>query len=338
MGKGKAPEADPRIGEAALLSAQTGQDYLQLMRDQAAITSGWAAEDRGRYQETFIPLEDKYIADVQNWASTERSAAEAAKAGATVRQQFSTGLETAQRQSAAMGVDPSSGRGIELTTRGNTAAALAEAGARNATRDALRQQEMNLKASVLNMGKGLEVNPGTSMGLANQAYGSGFQGAMSGYGQQGNLLDTQYQQQMASWKAQQAAGGSFWGGIGTLAGAFISDETKKKNRKKFDGAREAIDNMPVDEWDYKAQVADGGHHIGPMAQDFQRETGLGDGRSIKIQDAIGLTMKAVQEVSSEVEKLRGMISDKKMPKPTAAPVDGAPVMLREPEMAVGRSI
>ena len=32
-------------------------------------------------------------------------------------------------------------------------------------------------------------------------------------------------------------------------------------------------------------------------------TGLGDGKSIKVQDALGLTMRAVQDVSRKVDRI-----------------------------------
>ena len=71
-----------------------------------------------------------------------------------------------------------------------------------------------------------------------------------------------------------------------------------------DGAAlDAVNSMPVEEWTYKDGVADGGRHIGPYAEDFQRATGKGDGRSINIIDSLGVTMKAVQDLSKKVDRL-----------------------------------
>ena len=63
--------------------------------------------------------------------------------------------------------------------------------------------------------------------------------------------------------------------------------------------------MPVDEWQYKRGVADGGkqRHVGPYAEDFKRETGKGDGKTIPVVDAIGTTMGAVKELSAKVDRL-----------------------------------
>ena len=320
MGKGSAPKPDPKIGEAALLSAQTGQEYLEMMREQSEISNAWAAEDRGRYQEKFIPLQDEYIEKAQAWDSPARQAAVAAQAGATARTQMDAAAGQTQRQMSAMGVNPASGRGLDTTRRSNNATGLAVLGARNTARAGAQAQGMQMLASGVNLGQGLEVNPGTSLGMANSSLSSGFNGAMSGYQQQGSLLNTQYQQQMSSWQAQQQAGSSFWGGIGTMAGAFISDEDKKENKTKpRKSLRRSLDDMRVEEWDYKDGEGDGGHHVGTYAQDFKKATGLGNGRTIDVIDAVGVTMGAVKEISADLKDLSKQVAAVKgaTGKPTA---------------------
>lgn len=63
--------------------------------------------------------------------------------------------------------------------------------------------------------------------------------------------------------------------------------------------------MPVEQWKYKDGMGDGGEHIGPYAEDFQAATGKGDGATIPVVDAIGVTMKAVQELNQKVDKIAG---------------------------------
>ena len=280
-----------------------------MMRSQADITNKWAADDRARQQDVFVPLQDVYIKEAQEWDSPARTAAAMTEAGATVRNQMDAAADATSRQLAATGVNPGSGRSIEATRRGNTATALAVAGARNTARDAIRSEGLKVRASAVNLGNGLEVNPGTSMNLSNSAYGSGFQGAMSGYGQQGDLLNMQHQQQVQQWQNNQQAGSSFWGGVGTLAGAFFSDENVKENKKPMrKSARRSIDEMRVEQWDYKPGAGDGKTHVGTYAQDFQKATGLGDGRTIDVIDAVGVTMGATKELSAEVSKLSEQVS------------------------------
>lgn len=320
MGKGSAPKPDPKIGEAALLSAQTGEKYLEMMRKQSDISNEWAAVDRQRQQDTFVPLQDDYIEKATTWGSEARQNEAAITAGATVQGQMQMQRDAAQRQQAAMGVNPASGRGIEFSRRGANDTALAVAGGRNTARRGVQDQSMQMLASAVNLGQGLEVNPGTSLGLANNSLNSGFQGAMSGYNQQGSLLGKQYDQQMQAWQAKQQAGSSFWGGVGTLVGAFASDEEIKSNKtppKK--SPRRSIDRMRVEEWDYNPGEGDGKRHIGTYAQDFQKETGFGDGRSIDVIDAIGVTMGATKEISRDLDALVKEVSALKAMKGDGAP-------------------
>jgi hypothetical protein len=178
---------------------------------------------------------------------------------------------------------------------------------------------------------GLGVNSGAaaqSGALANHGsfvgntgiVGQGYQGAMSGYSNQANILNQQHQNQLQAWSAnQQAAGagiGGLFGAIGSGIGAFaaLSDKDAKTKKKPVKGALEAVKGLPVEAWEYtkegqKREVAadiipaDDKRHIGTYAQDFARETGIGDGKSIPLQDAIGITMKAVQELDDKVERV-----------------------------------
>jgi hypothetical protein len=40
-----------------------------------------------------------------------------------------------------------------------------------------------------------------------------------------------------------------------------------------------------------------------MAQDFKRETGLGDGKNIHVVDALGVAMGAIQELAEKVDRV-----------------------------------
>ena len=109
-GGGSAPAPDPRVGEAALRSAQLGEDYLAWMQEQSDITNGWALEDRERYQTVFEPLQDAFIEEAQNYDSPERRASEARRASADVSQQAAAADAARSRSMARMGVDPRSGQ------------------------------------------------------------------------------------------------------------------------------------------------------------------------------------------------------------------------------------
>lgn len=303
---GSAPSADPRIGQAAMMSAQTGERYLDFMIGQSGIANQWASEDRARYQNVFQPMEDRFIADAQGWDSPERKAAAAAEAQGDVALAARLGAEQRQRSAAAMGVNPASGAFQAAEAKGGLASSLATAGAGNMARRQIEAQADAKRADAINLGKGMAVNPGTSLGLASGAASQGFSGAMQGYNQQGDLLNKQYNQQMQAWQARQDQSSGLWGAVGNIAGmAFMASDENAKTDKKPVGRSllKAVESMPVEEWTYKPGVGDGGRHVGPYAQDFKRATGKGDGRTINVVDAIGTTMGAVQELSEKVDQL-----------------------------------
>ena len=302
-GKSKAPSADPRIGEAAMLSAKTGQDYLSFMRGQAKITNQWADEDRNRYKETFEPLEDQYIRDAEAHDSQERMGQRVSTARVDAQLMGQQAQDAAQRQQAAMGVTPNAGRSLALGQTARMQTGLMALGAGNQARREVRAEADNMRANAINLGKGMAVNPGTSMGLSNGALSSGFSGAMQGYSQQGSLLNTQYQQKMQSYQANQDQAAGLFGAAGTVIGMLSDKDAKTEKKKPGRSLLKAVENMPVEEWRYKKGQGDEGRHVGTYAQDFQRETGKGDGRSIPIVDAIGTTMGAIKELSAKVDML-----------------------------------
>ena len=334
------PKPDPMIGQAAMKAAETGEQYLSWMQDQAAITNAWALEDRDRFKGVFQPLEDRMIADALDYASPERKALAASEAIADVRQQAAIGEQTRNRQMAAMGVNPASGRFAGEARRSGMAGDLAAAGAGNMARRQTEATGQAKMASVVNMGRGMAVNPATSMGLGNQAANAGFAGAMQGYNQQGGLLNQQHGNalnawatqaglaqnawsaqanyglaqhgaQMDAWAAQQGQMAGIGQGIGAVIGAlpFPSSKEKKTANRKAMGVLDAVKSMPVEEWEYKQGQGDGGgqRHVGPYAEDFQRATGLGNGREISVIDAVGVNMGATQELAAQVERLESKI-------------------------------
>jgi len=357
MSKGgsSAPKPDPKIGEAALLQAETGVEWLAFAKDAFAISNerqaeldalteevtrrqlaigdeqaGWARADRERYESDFKPLEDEFLAEAKDYASPERQAAAAAEAKADVQSAAAVAKATAQREAAALGINPASGRFAGIDRAGEMGTALATAGAANTARQGVRDKGLALKADAVNLGRGLPAQSAqaTALGLSantgavgiNQATNSqylastgimnqGYQGQMAGYAGQANTLQNLYNSEIDVWrtqqqiKAQNAAGiGSALGGI---FGLFMSDEDVKEDKVPIeDGAAlDAVNAMPVEEWTYKEGVADEGRHVGPYAQDFAEATGKGDGRTIAVQDALGITMKAVQDLDDKVERI-----------------------------------
>lgn len=286
-----------------------------------------------RYLDVFQPAQDEFIDEAKNWASPERQAELAAEARADVMAGAQGAKQQTQRQMAGMGINPTSGRYAGIDRGNNLNTALASAGAQNNARSQVRSQGLALKEGIANMGQGatstsaqqvgLGLNSGNSatgnMGAANAQWqgnnaimGQGFAGAMQGQAGQASTLNNLYGNQLSAWQTQQQASSAnaagLMGGIGNVAGmamSYFSSEELKEDKRPVEGALEAVDQMPVEQWKYKDGVEDGGEHIGPYAEDFHQATGKGDGKSIPVQDAIGVTMKAVQELNRKVDKLAG---------------------------------
>lgn len=358
-GGSSAPAPDPNIGKAALKQAETGEQWLSFAKDAFAVTqdrqkeldalttrvteqqlglatdqSNWSRQDRKRYEDVYRPIEDQYIEEATNYASPERQAQAAAEARSDVQTAAANARAATERNNAAMGIDPRSGRAGGIAAQTDMGIALAEAGAANNARTMVRDKGLALKADVANMGRGATsaaaAGAAGSVGASGTALAGaqatnaqaiaapsivsqGFSGAMQGYAGMGSTLNQQYGIQSQNWQAQQqmaaqsAAGfGSFLGGV---AGLFMSDENLKHDITELpEGtALQAVQEMPVSEWTYDQNVADGGRHVGPMAQDFARATGKGDGRTIAVQDAIGITIGAVQDLGKKVDKLAAAI-------------------------------
>ncbi len=304
--KSKAPAPDPRMGEAAMKSAEVGEKYLGFMRDQANTTNRWADEDRTRSKTVFQPVEDQYIKDAIAYDSPARKEAMAAEAVADVRQQGAISRGTTARSLGAVGVNPASGRAMETAARGATAEALAAAGAANGARRAVEATAEGMRGNVINLGKGMAVNPATSMGLSNSAAASGANGAMSGYGQQATILNQDFANRTAQWQGNQSSASALGGAFGQLIGAMpfmASSKEVKENRRPVMGVLDAVREMPVEKWNYKAGEGDGGEHIGTYAEDFTKKTGLGNGKEISVIDAIGVSMGAIKELADKVEAI-----------------------------------
>lgn len=206
----------------------------------------WALEDRTRYKDVFQPLQDEFVNTAKNYDSPERQAEMAAEAKADVMKSADLQGQINQRQMASMGLNPASGRFQGQVRADNLNTALASAGAQNTARQTVRDKALALKADAINIGSGLPSQSAAAAGLGLNAgnsatgnsaqangnwrgnvgiMGQGFQGAMQGYTNQGNMLNNLYGNQVQQWSAQQQANATSAAGlgsaVGTVAGAGI---------------------------------------------------------------------------------------------------------------------
>lgn len=308
------------------LTRQVTEQQLGVSQDYAK----WAKRDRQRYDKVFKPIEQKFIREAKSAGTKQKQNQAAAEAVADVRESSRIQKGTMRREAMAMGISPNSGRYRGIDREAGLDTALATAGAANAARKGERNRATALRADAANFGRGLPAQSAqaTAIGLnagnsalggvqgANAQYlastdimGNGFRGQMAGYQGQASTLQNLHNSELQAWQSEQQIASQNAMGIGQFAGGlvglFASDENVKEDKEEIpDGeALDAVNSMPVEEWTYKEGVEDEGRHVGPYAQDFQRATGKGDGRSIKVQDAIGITMKAVQDLDKKVSRV-----------------------------------
>lgn len=193
-GGGGSPDPDPQIGQAAIMQAQTGQDWLNFSKEQFAISNKrqekvdelndqiqneqlTAMRDSGaqsraqweRYNEKYKPVEDRLIDDANNWDSAERQEVVAAEAKGDVMSSAAAAQQQNQRQMASMGVDPRSGRYAGIEKSADLSTALAAAGAQNSARSQVRMQGAAMREGVANMGRGATSTAAQQLGLGLQA-------------------------------------------------------------------------------------------------------------------------------------------------------------------------
>ncbi len=221
------------------LSDQVAQQQLASSKQ----ASQWATEDRNRWTNTYKPVEDAYIKEATNYGSQENQDKLAAEAKANVLSNSAAQMQANNRSMASMGVNPNSGKFQVANKSAAINTALSAAGAENTARQSARDKGLALKADVSNLGKGLasqaasnsalgvsagssslgsNIAANSSWNTGNQIMAQGYQGAMSGYGNQANILNSQYGNQLSAWNAQQQANASSTGGmmsgIGSMAG------------------------------------------------------------------------------------------------------------------------
>lgn len=322
-------EQAPAREKAAALNEQVSNAQLASMKQNDSISKDYWDYQKG----TFRPMEEKIVADAQNYDTDARREDKASQAVADVGMQSEVARQSNVRQMQRMGVNPNSGKMLAIGNQMALSEATAKAGAANTARSNVEIQGYARKMDAANLGRNLASNQATSAGVAlnagnsavnnagqtmvqaNQAaatMGQGFGLATSANNSAGNLYTSIGQvtnQANANDNAWMGAAGAAAGGW--ASGGFkmpTSDKTKKENITPISGekALEAVEKTPVSNWDYKPGVEDGGNHTGPMAQDVQKNMGNSAAPSGKMLDLVsmnGISMAAIAALSRKVDRL-----------------------------------
>lgn len=263
-------------------------------------------------------------ADVQTAIDTQRNATDAALASEGVNPNSSR-FVAANRANDILGAAAQAG---------------AETNARLAERDrglTLQQNAVSigrgLPAQAIQSVQSSNQSAGGALGTAqtpfnmNMAAGqqfiSGTNASVNSNTSAASILNNQYANEIEAAKVNQTAGKGFGSlasiglkavgaGMGAASGGgwaaalgVLSDESVKTDKRPFSGkeAIKAIKAMRVERWRYKDGVADAGEHVGTYAQDFAKATGIGDGKSIDVISALGVTQAAVKALIEKVDRM-----------------------------------
>jgi hypothetical protein len=323
------------------LTKNVVKNYL----DTQTKESGRSDEYYNYMMNTFRPVEQSLVGEANSFDTEAKRAELAGKAGADVEQTAAASDEAARRDAARFGINPSDAAFSEGLAGSALNKTIMKVGAMNQARQQARAEGRAFKFDVTNLGRGLPQAAASSTQLATQSnagamgagvvpsanaranagtVNAGYGTAIGGQGVAGNIYSNLYS---GNLRGQQQSFDQMTNLIGSgLALAGISSrKTKHRVGRVADGeVVKAIRTMPVDRWRYKPGaglaahkrasegkatiVPDAAEHVGPYAEDFQKRFGVGDGKTINVIDAIGVTFAAMKGLAKEVDKLKGATS------------------------------
>lgn len=325
----------PQRDAAAALATKVSEAQLRGMET----ATRQAEELDARNKSVFRPLEDKIVADANNFDTEAKREELAGQAITDVNTAFDSARGQSARSLARVGVAPGSGRALSMENQVTTAQALAGAGAATKARRDATAEAYARKMDAVGLGKGVIGAQTTMQQIAQNggaqavgAAGSGINFAQSGAGLMGQGFGTAQNGLSAggnlygmSARIDQANNDSTMGAIGQLAGlgvklyqgpqAFVSDENVKSGTGKPVNTKKALAEVDAtqvnDGWTYDeskgAPPGSGGKkHVGPMAQEVRRTMGervAPGGKQIDIVSMNGKLLASMQELSKRVKKL-----------------------------------
>ena len=149
---------------------------VNMMNTQTALANEYADYQR----KTFRPLEEGMVKDAQEYDTPERREAAAVAAKADVETNLAAQRGISTRNLSRMGVNPSSGKSLDLNNQMALAGASMQAGASNKARTQVETMGHARKMDAASLGRGLAGNQATAAGLAITAGNGAAQNAQFG--------------------------------------------------------------------------------------------------------------------------------------------------------------
>ncbi len=296
------------------------------------------------YKSTFQPVEQATVNDAMNWDSQSRKDLYASKAGQDVASGYDAQADTVRRNAMRYGGSPDSGAALALNQSAGLSRAKDIALAENAATQNIDQQAVALRSGVANFGRNMPNTASNAFGTAitsgNAAVGnSNSTGAtavnMTGSPTQwagtsnqagataGGLYNDMYQGQLSAYNTNLQSNAAIWSGIGQAAGMFgasylnrasaPSSRELKEDGTPVSGERvlAGLKRIPVQSWKYRDGIEDSGHHVGPYAEDVQREFGdeaAPGGKQLDLVSMNGMVMAGLKALNDKVDRLsRGRV-------------------------------
>lgn len=328
-------ENKPRQAESDLIAKKVvGQQLESGAQNLAQAQDQWA-----RFKTLFAPVEEQMVKDATTIDTPTEQERAAGEAGAQVEKSYQNVEGQQARNLASMGINPNSGRALAVRNSTGLTKAADTANAMTNARQIVKDKGITLRAGVANFGRnmpntaagayGLTLNAGNSaVGNQNSTMANananaaqmnqGFGTAIQGNTAAGQILNSQYGNQINAWNAQQQADAASSAGFGSMVGqlgaAYIGSSKKIKTSKQpIEDAEilSEVKTLPVEKWRYKKGIADEGEHVGAYAEDVQ--TRFGDkaapgGKVIDLISMQGITLSAVKGLSKQVDKLESKVA------------------------------
>jgi len=322
----------PQRDASTAIANKATNTQIDLMQQQAD-----QSKDTYDYQKgTFRPVEEKLATTAQAFDTPERREAEAGNAIADVRAGFENQRSQINDQLATSGITPNSGAALATMRKLGVSQAGAEAQAANKARNGVETQGWARMSDVANLGRNISANATTqaagatsagtaATGSAATANGinnsgaalmqSGFNTATAGNQSAGNL----YGQAAGVGSSDFASGMQGIAGLASAAGQIFGKSSKDSktdkhpvsaSMRKAMGGHQPYEGTPVEEWKYKPGGGDGQKHLGPYAEDVEREFGedmAPEGQAINLTRMSKRNLNALADLSQQLDQLEAQI-------------------------------
>jgi hypothetical protein len=171
----KAFESDEEMKAFSRQIGQTQMDAMNLQMD-------FAKRDRERYEKVFLPMQDKFIKEANEYDTPARREAEAGKVMVDVQRQADAQRANADARLRSMGLDPSQTRSTSMMNQMGVATAANQALAGNMARTQVEDKGRALRADAINLGMGLPAQSAMNFGQAGQSGQGAINAAGAGQG------------------------------------------------------------------------------------------------------------------------------------------------------------